>query len=109
MFILRVHSVDTEHPLPLDNDTSSAFSPILSLSTPNPIPNNYSERRGIVHLFRPDSHSSLPTLNPTSRSTSLFVVAVPNYLSADDFFRFCRPHSDHLSHLLYLRFAGLID
>ncbi|CAN1216951.1 BRAP2 RING ZnF UBP domain-containing protein 1 [Linum perenne] len=91
MFILRVHSVDANHPLNLE---------------PTPYP-NYTERRGLVHLYRSPSRSSLP--NPTSRSTSLFVVAAPNYLSADDFVRFCESHIDNVLELVFIRNDGMED
>lgn len=101
MFILRVHSVDVDHPLAFEEATFSTVSTTTTQS--NPIHNpKYSERRGVVHLYRNASQSSLP--NPSSRSTSLFIVAVPNYLSADDFIRFCESHIDNVHELLFIRF-----
>ncbi|WCJ30024.1 zinc finger (ubiquitin-hydrolase) domain-containing protein [Euphorbia peplus] len=102
MFILGVHSVDTDHSLALEENSFS----IVSQSNPNPNP-KYSERRGVVHLYRRTSHSSLP--NPTSKSTSLFVVAVPNYLSPDDFIRFCDSNIHNLHHLLFIRNDAMED
>ncbi|KDP30261.1 hypothetical protein JCGZ_17043 [Jatropha curcas] len=106
MFILRVHSVDTDHPLALEE---TAFSTVSAATTQsNAIPNpKYGERRGVVHLYRHASQSSLP--NPSSRSTSLFVVAVPNYLSADDFIRFCESHIDNVHELLFIRNDAMED
>lgn len=103
MFILRVHSVDTNHPLTLEE---TAFSPVSSATQSNPNP-KYLERRGIVHLYLSATQSSLPS--PNSRSTSVFVVAVPNYLSADDFIRFCGPYVDHVHELLFIRNDGMED
>ncbi|CAN0918266.1 BRAP2 RING ZnF UBP domain-containing protein 1 [Linum grandiflorum] len=103
MFILRVHSVDANHPLNLEENPFSLVSSAAN-STPNP---KYSERRGVVHLYRSASRSSLP--NPTSRSTSLFVVAAPNYLSADDFVRFCESHIDNVLELVFIRNDGMED
>uniref|UniRef100_A0A2N9GQ02 UBP-type domain-containing protein n=1 Tax=Fagus sylvatica TaxID=28930 RepID=A0A2N9GQ02_FAGSY len=99
MFFLRVHSVDSDHPLTLE---ASEFS--TTPSNPNP---KFSERRGVAHLFRSPSHSSLP--NPSSRSTLLFIVAVPNYLSFDEFIRFCESRIDHVSDLLFIRNDGMED
>lgn len=91
MFALRVHSVDDNHPLSISSNPN-----------PNPSP-NLGERRGMVHLFR---SLSLATALPrtTSRTTLLFVVAVPNYLSSDDFIRFCGSHIDEVSELLIIRY-----
>ncbi|OAY31470.1 hypothetical protein MANES_14G114800v8 [Manihot esculenta] len=106
MFILRVHSVDVDHPLAFEEATFSTVSTTTTQS--NPIHNpKYSERRGVVHLYRNASQSSLP--NPSSRSTSLFIVAVPNYLSADDFIRFCESHIDNVHELLFIRNDGMED
>ncbi|XP_050213266.1 BRAP2 RING ZnF UBP domain-containing protein 1 [Mercurialis annua] len=106
MFILRVHSVDTEHPVTVEDTTFFTVSTTSATahSNPNPHP-KYSERRGVVHLYR--SASQLP--NPNSRSTSLFVVAVPNYFSSDDFIRFCESHIDHVHEVLFIRNDGMED
>ncbi|GAV82487.1 zf-UBP domain-containing protein/BRAP2 domain-containing protein [Cephalotus follicularis] len=103
MFILRVHSVDTNHPLSTEEYNFTA----ANSSNPNHNTTKFIERRGIVHLYRNASQSSLP--NPASQSTSLFVVAVPNYLSADDFIRFCGPRLDHVDQLLFIRDDGMDD
>ncbi|OMO57764.1 BRCA1-associated 2 [Corchorus olitorius] len=102
MFILRVHSVDTEQPIGSSEEIE--FYATTSPSKPNP---QISERRGVIHLYRKASQSSLP--NPSSRSTCLFVVAVPNYLSAVDFIRFVGPHLDSIVHLLFIRNDGIED
>ncbi|KAJ1443910.1 Zinc finger, UBP-type [Sesbania bispinosa] len=99
MFFLRVHSVDAEHPL----DPQIIFSAPQSQSQ-NP---KFSERRGALHLFRSASHSSLQ--NPSSPSPLVFILAVPNYLSFDDFIRFCGSHLDHLDYLLFIRNDGMED
>ncbi|KAK7857588.1 BRAP2 RING ZnF UBP domain-containing protein 1 [Quercus suber] len=104
MFFLRVHSLDTDHTLKLEATefTTATTTP----SNPNPNP-KFRERRGEAHLFRSTSHSSLP--NPSSRSTFLFIVAVPNYLSFDDFIRFCESRIDQVSELLFIRNDGMED
>ncbi|CAI0542831.1 unnamed protein product [Linum tenue] len=109
MFILRVHSVDPHHPLDLEE---TAFSVVSSAATNHPETISsrnpkYGERRGVVHLYRSASQSSLP--NPSSRSTSLFVVAVPNYLSPDGFVRFCETHIDSVLELVFIRNDGMED
>ncbi|XVF88347.1 hypothetical protein PTKIN_Ptkin19aG0043500 [Pterospermum kingtungense] len=103
MFILRVHSVDTEQPISSTEEIEFYYT-TSSKSNPKP---KFSERRGVVHLYRKASQTSLP--NPISRSTSLFVVAVPNYLSALDFIRFAGPHLDNITNLLYIRNDGMED
>ncbi|CAL5321160.1 unnamed protein product [Camellia sinensis] len=46
---------------------------------------------------------------PSAGSTKLFVVAVPNYLSPDDFLLFFGSHLDHFSELCFLRNNGMED
>ncbi|KAF5749628.1 BRCA1-associated protein-like [Tripterygium wilfordii] len=95
MFILKVHSVDTNKPL---------FFDLSKRSNPNP---KFSERRGVLHLYGSTSQTSLPS--PSSRSTLLFVIAVPNYLSTDDFIRFCGSFIDHVIGLVFIRNDGMED
>jgi len=97
MFFLRVQ-VDSKHPLGQITKFRSTTSP----SNPN-AGSKFSQRRGVAHLFRSASLSSLP--NPSSRSTVLFVVSVPNYLSFHDFIRFCGAWIDTVSELLFIRYA----
>lgn len=111
MFFIRVHSVDADHPLAFEIlefttvPTTTNTTPITTTtkkaqSKPNS-GSKFSERRGITHLFRSISHSSLP--NPSSRSTLLFVIAVPNYFSFEDFIRFCGSRIDHITELVFIR------
>jgi hypothetical protein len=90
MFFLRVQ-VDSKPPLALEITKFRSSG------------SKFSQRRGVAHLFRSASHSSLP--NPSSRSTVLFVVSVPNYLSFDGFIRFCGARIDKVSELLFIRYA----
>ncbi|KAF8015144.1 hypothetical protein BT93_H0827 [Corymbia citriodora subsp. variegata] len=103
MFFLRVHSVDTDHPLATDYGGFSS-SPPPSPPTRSP---RFTERRGMVHLFRTLSHAPLST--PGARSTTLFVVAVPNYFSPDDFIRFCGPRIEDVSELRFIRNDAMED
>ncbi|WVZ12972.1 hypothetical protein V8G54_017502 [Vigna mungo] len=98
MFLLRVHSVDADHPL----DPQTIFRSHSQSNNPK-----FSERRGALHLFRTSPRSSLPT--QTSPSTLLFILAVPNYLSFHDFIPFCGPHLDNFYHLLFIRNDGTED
>ncbi|KAB2618602.1 BRCA1-associated protein-like [Pyrus ussuriensis x Pyrus communis] len=110
MFILRVHSVDTNHPLSLEGADFTAVTTskatAAAQSNPKTTP-KFSERKGVVHLFRKIRQSSLPST--ASRSPMLFVVAVPNYLSFDDFIRFCGSHVDHVLELVFIRNDGMED
>ncbi|XP_010533139.1 PREDICTED: BRCA1-associated protein-like isoform X2 [Tarenaya hassleriana] len=103
MFILRVHSVDAERPASVEDDISGFISVsrrAQSAGNPKLTP-KLNERRGVVHLYRNSSRSALP--NPNSRSSSLFVLAVPNYFSTSDFVRFCDSHIDNVSEFLFFR------
>ncbi|XP_028123734.1 uncharacterized protein LOC114320854 [Camellia sinensis] len=93
MFILQIHSIDTRRPFSSTATTSSsAAKPSNHLSI--------TELNGVIHLFRSQSPSSTTSLtSPSAQSTKLFVVAVPNYLSPDDFLLFCGSHLDHFSEL----------
>ncbi|XP_039166208.1 BRAP2 RING ZnF UBP domain-containing protein 1-like isoform X1 [Eucalyptus grandis] len=106
MFFLRVHSVDTDHPLATDDGGFSSSSPPPPPPPPTRSP-RFTERRGMVHLFRTLSHA--PLSSPGARSTTLFVVAVPNYFSPDDFIRFCGPRVDDVSELRFIRNDGMED
>ncbi|XP_021749822.1 BRCA1-associated protein-like isoform X1 [Chenopodium quinoa] len=105
MFAIRIHSVDTEHPLFLSLPSNSNPSHNLN---PNP---KFVERRGIIHLFRalirhPSTSDSSAS---TSRSTLLFIVAVPNYFSSDDLLRFFGSHVADISEFIIIRNDGMED
>lgn len=94
MFALRVHSLDADHSL------VGGLPPSPSLCV--------AERRGFVHLFRSDpTPPSRP--NPSSEPPLLFVAAVPNYFSPDEFLNFCVPYLDRASQILILRNDGMED
>ncbi|CAN8251811.1 unnamed protein product [Cochlearia groenlandica] len=114
MFVLRVHSVDLERPISIEEEetgfsyASSKRSHHHQHRDKHVIPSlKLTERKGQIHLYRNDSHSSLP--NPSSRSTTLFVVAVPNYLSSLDFIRFCDSEIAHVSQILFIRNDAMED
>lgn len=99
MFTIRIHSVDTEHPL---------FLSLPSNSNPNP---KFVERRGILHLFRTlvGNPSTSDSSTSAARSTLLFIVAVPNYFSSDDLLRFFGSHIADVSEFLIIRNDGMED
>ncbi|KAM6580109.1 hypothetical protein CsatA_003883 [Cannabis sativa] len=117
MFSVRVHSVDAGHPLSFEDlefsqvytspHTTNTINTKKSQSNPNTAVSKYSERRGVTHLFRSIAHSSLP--NPSSKSTTIFVIAVPNYFSFEDFIRFCGSRIDHITELVFIRNDGMDD
>ncbi|KAJ0231313.1 hypothetical protein HA466_0299780 [Hirschfeldia incana] len=111
MFVLRVHSVDSEQPISIEDEESGfSFAPSRRSQRPDNklAPSlKLTERKGLIHLYRNSSHSSLP--NPSSRSTTLFVVAVPNYLSSLDFIRFCDSQIAHVSQILFIRNDAMED
>nr|XP_043620672.1 BRAP2 RING ZnF UBP domain-containing protein 1-like isoform X2 [Erigeron canadensis] len=71
------------------------------------------ELNGEVHLFRnlpfksSSSTSSSPPImtlwNVATRTTHVFIPAVPNYVSYQDFIAFCGSHVDHFSDLCFIR------
>ncbi|KAF8393180.1 hypothetical protein HHK36_021421 [Tetracentron sinense] len=108
MFSLRVHSVDSNHPLTRSIGEESDFATDSASANLNP---NFQERRGIVHLFRSVSrHPSSTSPNPNIQGTHLlFVLAVPNNLSSEDFIRFCGSYIDHVTEILIIRNDGMED
>ncbi|GMP54234.1 hypothetical protein CsSME_00019462 [Camellia sinensis var. sinensis] len=83
------------------NSSSSATKPSNHLSI--------TKLNGVVHLFCSQSPSSTTSLtSSSSRSTKLFVVDVPNYLSSDDFLLLCGSHLDYFSELYFLRLRSVI-
>nr|GMC65182.1 BRCA1-associated protein [Ipomoea batatas] len=107
MFALQIHSVDFPQPLPTATTSAVRVSDASdSIAKLNP-----AEQRGVAHLFRHLPPSTSATYasaltgiaNPIARTTTLFVVAVPNYLSSDDFLLFCASHVEHFTGILFLR------
>ncbi|KAJ4952058.1 hypothetical protein NE237_028890 [Protea cynaroides] len=116
MFSLRIHSVDTNHPITTrfaGEDRGAAISTKPDSASSNPYP-NIQERRGIVHLIRSVSHHN-PTFlsrnhtNVKEDSILLFVVAVPNHISPEDLICFCASYMDQFSEVLIIRNDGMED
>ncbi|KAL6226295.1 hypothetical protein ACLB2K_000258 [Fragaria x ananassa] len=101
MFFLRVHSVDTNHPVSLEDAEFNTISAAAAAAQSN---SRFSERHEIAHLVgrRRGSSSLLPS-HGAAESSLLFVVAVPNYLSFNDFIRFCESRLDHVAELVFIR------
>ncbi|KAL6965813.1 RING-type E3 ubiquitin transferase [Sarracenia purpurea var. burkii] len=102
MYILQIHTVDDiPHPFPSSSSSSATKS-----AAPGLKPSNFAitELKGVVHLFRNLPPSATSLTSPSARSTNLFVAAVPNYLSPEDFLLFCGSHLDHFSQLCFLRY-----
>ncbi|XP_024026075.1 BRCA1-associated protein isoform X1 [Morus notabilis] len=106
MFLIRVHSVDANKPLNFDNLEFSTTTKKPPAKNPDSVSKFY-ERKGVIHLFRTIVRSPLP--NPSSRTTVLFVIAVPNYFSFEDFLRFCGTRIDHITELIFIRNDGMED
>ncbi|KAK4424318.1 BRAP2 RING ZnF UBP domain-containing protein 1 [Sesamum alatum] len=108
MFTLKIHTVD--FPQPLHTTLTSSAS---AAAAPNGNTNlKPAELMGVAHLFRQLPSASGPAVtvaNISARTTLVFVVAVPNYLSSDDFLLFCGNHVPHFEEILFLRNDGMED
>ncbi|KAL4569367.1 hypothetical protein LXL04_025003 [Taraxacum kok-saghyz] len=47
--------------------------------------------------------------NVTTRTTLVFIVAVPNYLSTEEFIAFCGSHVEYFSDLCFIRNDAMED
>lgn len=100
MFTLKIHTVDFPQPLhtTFTSTTSAAAYPNNNLKP--------AQLMGVAHLFRQLPSATTPAITVASisaRTTLVFVVAVPNYLSSDDFLLFCGNHVPHFEEILFLR------
>ncbi|KAL3532308.1 hypothetical protein ACH5RR_005829 [Cinchona calisaya] len=114
MFTLRIHSVDFPQRLSTTVTTSATAAHgsnptnnTTAIINDNPL--YPTELRGIAHLFRQLPPNTTSLSNPTARTTLLFVVAVPNYLSSDDFLLFCGSQVNYFQEILFLRNDGMED
>ncbi|XP_051132373.1 BRAP2 RING ZnF UBP domain-containing protein 1 [Andrographis paniculata] len=101
MFTLKIHTVDSPQPVHIAAADVKA-SGNLKLS----------QLMGVAHLFRQLPSAAGPPItiaNISARTTLLFVVAVPNYVSSDDFLSFCGSHVLHFVDVLFLRNDGMED
>ncbi|KAH6767007.1 GTP cyclohydrolase II [Perilla frutescens var. hirtella] len=101
MFTLKIHTVDFPQPL---HSTSAAAHPNDDLRP--------AQLMGVAHLFHQLPSASAPAITVASisaRTTLVFVVAVPNYLSADEFLLFCGKDVSHFQEILFLRNDAMED
>ncbi|KAJ0788600.1 putative transcription factor C2H2 family [Helianthus annuus] len=109
MFTLKIHTVDIPQP-PYTTTVAGASNP-SSTST------KHTELNGVVHLFRnlpftSSSSSVNPVMtlwNVATRTTIVFIVAVPNYLSVEEFVVFCGRHVDEFTDLCFIRNDAVED
>ncbi|RZC50447.1 hypothetical protein C5167_018873 [Papaver somniferum] len=129
MFSIRVHSVDSNHPLGGEEEgwttttTSTTHSRSVQFTNPN---FDIQQRKGIIHLYRnnnisssthsssslssnPNNSRGISNIRNSSETTLLFVLAVPIHLSIYDFIHFCGSYIHHLSEILIIRNDVLED
>lgn len=124
MFTIRIHTVDTSQPpfaTPLGGGgaaTSGTKSTLAGGSNPKSKENLFVplEVKGVAHLFRnlpnlssTSSNVTMTLFNITTRTTLVFIVAVPNYLSPEEFIDFCGSHVDYFSDLCFIRNDAVED
>ncbi|KAK4491201.1 hypothetical protein RD792_001933 [Penstemon davidsonii] len=103
MFTLKIHTVDFPQPLHTsanNNNNNNNLRP--------------AQLMGVAHLFRklprtPAAAAVSTVANISTRTTLVFVVAVPNYMSSDDFLIFCGTEVPHFQDILFLRNDGMED
>ncbi|KAL9141363.1 hypothetical protein ABFS82_14G097800 [Erythranthe guttata] len=109
MFTLKIHTVDFPQPLHTTFTSTTSAASAAAAADNNLKP---AELMGVAHLFRQLPSATTPAItvaNITARTTLLFVVAVPNYLTSDDFLLFCGNHVPHFVEILFLRNDGMED
>lgn len=102
MFTLKIHTVEFPEAL----QTTVLSAPSSSSTTANDL--KPVELKGVAHLFRQlpttAATAALSTVaNIATRTKLIFIVAVPNYLSTDDFLLFCGNQLPHFQEILFLR------
>ncbi|KAK4405118.1 Bifunctional riboflavin biosynthesis protein RIBA 1, chloroplastic [Sesamum angolense] len=106
MFTLKIHTVDFPEPLHTTLTSTASAAPNANTNL------KPAQLMGVAHLFRQLPSASVPAVtvaNISARTTLVFVVAVPNYLSSDDFLLFCGNHVPHFEEILFLRNDGMED
>ncbi|XP_041994867.1 BRAP2 RING ZnF UBP domain-containing protein 1-like [Salvia splendens] len=102
MFTLKIHTVDFPQPLHTALTSAAHLNDDLRPA----------QLMGVPHLFRQLPSGSAPPItiaNVSARTTLVFVVAVPNYLSVDDFLLFCGKEVPHFKEILFLRNDAMED
>ncbi|KAL3616014.1 hypothetical protein CASFOL_040308 [Castilleja foliolosa] len=110
MFTLKIHTVDYPQPL---HTTCTPTTSGGSAAGPNSNNNQKPvELMGVAHLFRQLPSANQPAVtvtNISARTTLIFVVAVPNYLSENDFLIFCGNHVSYFEEIIFLKVSALED
>ncbi|KAK1420971.1 hypothetical protein QVD17_22980 [Tagetes erecta] len=117
MFTLKIHTVDAPQPPYSIDGAATSSTTVAGVSNPRSNKNMFNpiELKGVVHLFRnlPFTSSSVKPVmtlwNVQTRTTIVFIVAVPNYLSPEDFIAFCGRHVDEFTHLCFIRNDAVED
>ncbi|KAK6121221.1 hypothetical protein DH2020_045034 [Rehmannia glutinosa] len=109
MFTLKIHTVDFHQPLhtTFTSTTTSSAAAAHPNNNPKPV-----EQMGVAHLFRQlpsASHPAVTVASVIARTTVLFVVVVPNYLSPNDFLVFCGNHVPYFEKIIFLKNDGMED
>ncbi|XP_019458399.1 PREDICTED: BRCA1-associated protein-like isoform X2 [Lupinus angustifolius] len=94
-----------------EEDLSESFSTSsLNFSSGNP---RIEETRGLMHLFRHDSNSSLSSSNPSplpvGRKPLVCVLGVPNHMTYADFCQFSGSFIHHILEMRIVRMDGVED
>ncbi|XP_058105951.1 BRAP2 RING ZnF UBP domain-containing protein 1 [Magnolia sinica] len=100
MFSLRIHSIE-KRPLTAEGSASNHHQE-------HSFNSKFHETRGIIHLYRNVSHHPQQSL-PAGRSTLLFVIAIPNRMSTEDFLHFCGSYVDRILEIHVIRNDGMDD
>ncbi|GFP87055.1 brca1-associated protein [Phtheirospermum japonicum] len=105
MFTLKIHTVD--YPQPLHTTFTPTTSGGANSNNRKPV-----ELMGVAHLFRQlpsATHPAVTVASISARTTLVFVVAVPNYLSENDFLVFCGNHVSYFEEIIFLKNDGMED
>ncbi|XP_075475111.1 BRAP2 RING ZnF UBP domain-containing protein 1 [Primulina tabacum] len=108
MFTLKIHTID----FPQQLHTTVTFAADNAIDGEEHV--KPAELIGVAHLFRQLPMTASATVlstvaNISIRTTLVFVVAVPNYMSTDDFLIFCGTHLSSFTDILFLRNEGMED
>ncbi|KAL6531697.1 hypothetical protein OROMI_028060 [Orobanche minor] len=108
MFSLKIHTIDFSQPLHVTfTSTTSDGSAANTNNNLKPV-----ELKGAAHLFRQlpsATHPAVTVASISAHTTLVFVVAVPNYLSENDFLVFCGNHVRYFEEVIFLKNDGMED
>ncbi|KAL6513139.1 hypothetical protein OROGR_020625 [Orobanche gracilis] len=109
MFSVKIHTIDFSQPLH-DTFTSTTSDGSAATNTNNNL--KLVELKGAAHLFRQlpsATHPAVTMASISAHTTLVFVVAVPNYLSENDFLVFCGNHVRYFEEVIFLKNDGMED